>query len=53
MAIPEGDAVPETRDEIPTLDEEATEGRRRQPSISNGCTTEAWVASVSMSHDRT
>jgi hypothetical protein len=53
MAIPEGDAVPETRDEIPTLDEEATEGRRRQPSISNGCTTEVWVASVSVSHDRT
>jgi hypothetical protein len=48
MVIPEGDAVPYTRDEILTLDEEATEGRRSQPSFSNGCTTAAWMASFSM-----
>jgi len=53
MAILEGDTVPETRDEILTLDEVATEGRRSRPSFSNDCTTEAWLASVSMSHDPT
>jgi hypothetical protein len=53
MAVPEGDTVPETRDEILTLDEEATEGRRRRQIFSNGCTTEAWMTSVSMSQDPT
>jgi hypothetical protein len=48
MAIPEGDTVPETRDEILTLDEEATEDRRSRQIFSNGCTTDTWVASASM-----